>query len=599
MSNRWSPHALACSSAFSFWTWVLAFLPSVTTAVLHDRNLFGGSVIAWLAAALTGALAAGVILGVAHLVARTPTHVVTVMAVFLIAGVARGLGVGGAAWALGLVADPQWVLRAASGAVLAVFWLSIATLIVDGFRTHRTTRMQLADRESETQRQLIRTSSELADLRSRAEHDITGEVAHVITDLRSMQDDDETARQALAESAVRLHDLSAGVVRPLSHTAAIAVAEGLPPSDGAGKTHRVFALRAILFDTVTIDPFRPGWLAVLLFPSILMTAIRAYGVLLGILGAAWIIAMAAAVLWCARRIITPRLPHWNAFARAVSVVAIWTGAALASALPVAWSDASGVGPERAWAVFGVPLLAYVPITCLGIAVVTAISQSWALDEDTRAARIAALDWQQARQQQQLWSERQRLGRHLHGTVQSVLTATALSIDAGLRRGTPLAEIRDDACARLAPLLSANDAVGSQISAVQDPSDVLASIARVWSRLARVSVTMTDRATSSLEVDGAAADKVVEITREGIANAIRHGHARNVDVHVDAPPSVGSYISSLDIIVQDDGSMPPSSNTGLGSATLDELCLEWTRESEHGGTVLRCRIPLGIGAAQPT
>ena len=171
MRNGWNPSRLACPSATSVWTWLIAFAPSMTTAVLHDRNLFGGSVVAWLAAAVSGALAAGAVLALAHLLLRAKLSWVAVLATFLIAGCARGLAVGWTALQLGLVEDPQFAVRAASGAVLAVFWLSIATLIVDGYRTHRENRLDLQAREEAARHALHVSTDELAGLGAPARGD--------------------------------------------------------------------------------------------------------------------------------------------------------------------------------------------------------------------------------------------------------------------------------------------------------------------------------------------------------------------------------------------------------------------------------------------
>lgn len=582
-------HRITFTSAFSAPTWAIAFLPSVSTAVLHDRNLFGGSALAWLTAALAGALAAGIVLAVAHRALGTRRPIALVLIVFAIAGIARGLGVGTSAWALGLVDDPQWLIRAMSGAVLAIFWLSVATIIVDGFRTHRETRVELAARENLVRAELQQTSRELTSLRARAERDIGVEVGQVVEALESLPIDDADAQSSVQRAAARLHDLSAGVVRPLSHEVALpgAVPDKRHASDGSAS--RAFALRAIIVDALTVDPFRPGWLMLVLFPSILMTAIRNYGVGLGILGAVWIVAMAAVVLWGAQFWITPRLARWPVIVRALTVLSVWAVSAVASAVPVAWSSTWGLGPDRAWAVFGVPLLAYVPVTCVGIAVATAISKAWALDEDARASRIAALDWQQARRQQELRVERQRFGRHLHGSVQSTLTAVALAIEVGVRRGTPLSELQRDALARLTPLVDAPSVTGPP-PVSGELIDALDRIARVWSRLAAVTVTIREPAHVSLNMDIAAADSVLEITREGIANAIRHGHAQCVEVIVELLDT-----SALELTVRDDGRLTRSAQAGLGSSILDDLCLDWTRTGTPTGTVLRCRIPIRSAA----
>ena len=124
-------------SALSLPVWAIAFAPSLTTVMLHDRNKYGGPLAAWALAGIVGALCAGAVIAAAHLASRGRLRGLPVLAVFLVAGIARGLGVAAVVALLDLAPSPQWLSRAGSGAVLAVFWLSIATLIVDGYRRHR------------------------------------------------------------------------------------------------------------------------------------------------------------------------------------------------------------------------------------------------------------------------------------------------------------------------------------------------------------------------------------------------------------------------------------------------------------------------------
>ena len=177
---------LASPSATSVWTWMIAFAPSMTTAVLHDRNLFGGSVVAWLTAAVSGALAAGAVLALAHLLLRAKLSWVAVLATFLIAGCGRGLAVGWAALELGLVEDPQLTVRAASGAVLTVFWLSIATLIVDGYRTHRVTRLDVQERQRAVEQALNLSTHQLQTTREQTRIDVVPRMRILIAQLREL-----------------------------------------------------------------------------------------------------------------------------------------------------------------------------------------------------------------------------------------------------------------------------------------------------------------------------------------------------------------------------------------------------------------------------
>ena len=564
-------------SAFTWQTWAIAYAPSVSTAVLHDRNLYGGTHFEWLLVAIVGALGAGAVLLLGHLVLRDRHPMVVLLAVFFLAGCVRGIGVGWSADLLGLVPDPQFGVRALSGGILGIFWLSVATLIVDGFRRHRATRVELGELEERGESERRAAVDDLARLNARAQVDVAEQIREVRDDLQ--REASAMTSAELASTAERLHDLSAHVVRPLSHQAALP--ETTPTSVPVMGKRRGYS--TIFRDAVTVDPFRPGWTLALLLPSILMTAVRGYGIVLGALGALWIAGMAALVLTVADKTLRRHLRFIPLFIRVILVVVVWFIAAAASAMPVAIAPTRQLGPADAWDVFGVPLFAYVPVMCLGLAIAGAITQAWALDEDSRRSRIEALTWQAQRLHQQVWAERTRLGRFLHGSVQSALTSTALFIDSSVSRGDDPSTICRQAATRLGDLFTTTEA-GVDPGAQVDVSDVLTRIAQVWSRVANISIDIDSPAQRACALDSTAAESVVEVVRDGITNAIRHGGAQalQVTINVDAEEIV--------VVVVDDGSFTASTNMGLGTSILDNTCASWSRErSVAGGTILTCRV----------
>lgn len=579
--------ALNCSSAFSWPTWLVAYAPSFSTAVLHDRNLYGGSGMAWLLVAIIGALFAGIVLLIAHLTLGSRHPMLVVLLVFGVAGGARGFGVGFSADALGLVPDPQLAVRALSGAILGLFWLSVATLIVDGFRRHRYTRLELEGLEDRVSLEHQAASAELADLNTEARVRLVNRIDSISDTLADSRDSlSPTDLRSIAEG---LHDLSEQVVRPLSHRAALA--SPIPLSPDVSVRRRGFV--TILRDAVTVDPFRPGWVLALLLPSILMTAIRGYGVVLGVLGAVWIAGMAALVLTAAQRFFTSRLRTLPLVARALLVCGVWFTAAAASALPVAVSSVRGLGPADAWDVFGVPLFAYVPVMCVGLAIAGAITKAWDLDEDARRSRIEALAWQTHRLQQEVWAERTRLGRFLHGSVQASLTSTALLIDSSLSQGEVPSAVASTAATRLSAIVKEVRALENAAGQQTAVADVLSRIADVWSRMGRISITMDAGAEHACQIDPHAAEAVVEIAREGITNAIRHGGATDVDV------AITRREVELVVTVVDNGSFHSYAGKGLGTSLFDAMCTRWSRErTDAGGTLLTCVVPTASRSYEP-
>lgn len=582
MSGRsWPGARIASPSSSSLPVWLLASVPSLATAV-HDRNLFGGSLGAWLGAATAGALAAGGVLWLGGLVLRTRRTLPAVVTMFALAGCVRGFALGQVACGLDLAGDPQPVVRAVSGAILAVCWLSVATLIVDGFRTHRGTRLELEERKRRADAAHRRAEAELEALTSVADR-LVGEVTRLADAVALFRADEGGGRHTLVGVAEALHEVSMQGVRRLSHEAVSR--QDAPPAPLV----RPRPLGVIVADALSVEPFRPVLTALLLLLSIMMTAIRGYGPVLGVVGAVWIATMAAAVLWCGRRLAADRLRHWRLPVQAGVVATVWMAAGAAASLPVAWSHQRMLGPARAWEVFGEPLLAYVPLICGGVAIAAAISRAWALDDDERKARLAALQWETSLVRQGIWAERMRLARFLHGSVQSLLTSTALFIELAVARGEALDAVAAEARRRLEGLAAWERQ--REASRVIDVAAVCERIAAVWSRQARVEIDMEPAAVAVCRQEFDAAEQVVEIIREGISNAIRHGRAREVRV------SVARLSATLSIEVRDDGTPLEPAHPGLGSAMLDEMCLAWSRSRlPGGGTLLRCEIPTtgGLG-----
>lgn len=566
-------------SALTWQTWAVAYAPSISTAVLHDRNLYGGTVFEWLLVAIVGALGAGAVLFIGHLVLRGRHPVVVLLGTFFLAGCVRGIGVGWSADLLGLVPDPQFGVRALSGGILGVFWLSVATLIVDGFRRHRATRLELEELEERSDSEHRAAVEELTRLNTRARVEVTEQIRDVTEELHKRAS--VITSGELVATADRLHDLSAQVVRPLSHQAALHETTPVPvPTKGKRRGYST-----ILRDAVTVDPFRPGWTLALLLPSIMMTAVRGYGFMLGALGALWIAGMAALVLTVADKALRRRLRHIPLIIRAIVVAGVWFIAAAASAMPVSIASVRQLGPADAWAVFGIPLFAYVPVMCFGLAIAGAITQAWALDEDSRRSRIEALTWQTQRLHQQVWAERTRLGRFLHGSIQSSLTSTALLIETSVAKEIDPGEIALQAGVRLRSILDAAQATTKSSLTGAEVSETLHRIAQVWSRLADITIDIADSAERACALDVSAAEAVIEITREGITNAIRHGKADSVLVNIDDGGQ------DMLLVITDNGSFGSATRIGLGTSMLDSMCTTWSRErSANGGTVLECRIP---------
>ena len=86
----------------------------------------------------------------------------------------------------------------------------------------------------------------------------------------------------------------------------------------------------------------------------------------------------------------------------------------------------------------------------------------------------------------------------------------------------------------------------------------------------------------------ASEALIEISREFINNAIKHGKAEHVSLRVFRVDPYG-----LAVEVTDDGQgVPPGAKPGFGSKLLTELSLSWRQSRVENRTVSYAEIVLG-------
>ena len=571
-------------SALTLPVWAIAFAPSLTTVMLHDRNKYGGSLALWMLAGIAGALCAGGVLAIAHFLSRGRLRGLSVLIVFTAAGVARGLGVAVVVAVLDLAPTPQWASRAGSGAVLAVCWLAIATLIVDGYRRHRAAVNEIAQQGAQAQAARDFAEVQLGEIRGLVETRlITTLDSGVATLDRVMASPpDPRAADAVRGTAEEIGGTVSSVVRPLSHDLATPIEVPV----AVVRLPRI-PLRIVLADVVTVTPFNPGWVGSLLFLSILFTALSVYGPGLGLLGAFLIAACAAVVLLILQRLITPRLVRLPSAACACIVVLGWLLAAAASTIPILVTHRMGIGPDYAVSVYALPLLAYVPVTAFGTAIVLVIDRQFTLSEAQMQSVVDDLAWVTRRMEQQILADRRRLARVLHGSVQSALTASAMRLEQVAQR-LALGEASVDLPAEIATLRALRDRLAVVASEAPEPIDaatVLDDIAMVWRNVASIQMAFDTGMVARLDHDPLAAEQVVEVVREAISNAVRHGRATRISV--TACPAAPS---DIEIVIDDDGVFSDAQGRGMGTEIMQSLT-RWLRwePSPLGGTRVTCLI----------
>jgi signal transduction histidine kinase len=210
-----------------------------------------------------------------------------------------------------------------------------------------------------------------------------------------------------------------------------------------------------------------------------------------------------------------------------------------------------------------------------------------LQRKTTTEKLAGVNQQleilNASLRQELWLNRRRTASVLHGPVQAALFASAMKLSQ-TAEPTPelVAEVEKDIQDALEKLNNPSNLEGEEISAV------LEQIVDIWSDAAQITISFSEELERALSRRPLASEALIEISREFINNAIKHGKAENVSLRVFR---VDPY--RLAVEVTDDGQgVPPGAKPGFGSKLLTELSLSWNQSRQENKTVSYAEIVLG-------
>jgi len=185
--------------------------------------------------------------------------------------------------------------------------------------------------------------------------------------------------------------------------------------------------------------------------------------------------------------------------------------------------------------------------------------------------------------QELWLNRRRTASVLHGPVQAALFASAMKLSQE-SKPTPalVAEVEQDISAALEKLNNPSNLEG------EDISDLLNQIVEIWSDAAEISIEIPGDLETAITRTPLASEALIEIAREFITNAIKHGRASKVSLKVSRLDA-----ARISIEVIDDGQgVPPGAKPGFGSKLLSELSLVWRQSREGNTTLSYAEIVLG-------
>lgn len=373
----------------------------------------------------------------------------------------------------------------------------------------------------------------------------------------------EISEPAARQISDRIHEVVNEVVRPASRE--LARSSMIEPGENVTElpsTLRVFEDRMDITRAL-----KPGWLLIVwwgvLIPGMLLASVQVSVVVV------WIAVSTLFILpLYGLKVVWPRRLRDMTIARGLGVLLI-----LYAAINVAFQySVSHFGPviegSESWA--STSVVGVILRIALGM-LVSVLAMLNVHSEQIRARLIETniqLEELISRIRRETWLLHRVVSLAVHGTVQSALISTAMRLSAADR--TP--ETVADARRRLEAALKAISADQSESASL---SLALKDLQDLWSPLVRISFEMDPNAEQRLAKDAGLCRCAIEICREAASNAIRHGHAKAIEIRVEATGDL------IEVHVTDDGDgIATAAVPGLGSEMLDDTCLRWQLDRSH-------------------
>lgn len=546
---------LGRSDSLNWRTHLLFGGPALLTGLIFDYPRLGGPVGAWTLLVLFAILVPVVViellsqvLGKANWSKPKP---ILVALILLLAGFLRGATFYFVGGAFGFVPEEDAAFRLVGGPLYVLAAYMVANYIVLASTDHRRIAGTLNDERENLKLSKQSFESQLTNLRLAQMSRVRELLAPAIWELGKLLKDATVSKDA-SRAISALRELNEDVVRPLSHSMIQKfelplLTRGLSQRARLGQF--VLPAEVELAKTIPLTAFAP-FVAVIIYSSAssLLAPLAALTAALAVTG------LLTLQLWVIKRLVGKRVVPLR--------IAILSSLAIGTLLGLnAWalvnseflSLPSQVGPQ-AFVLFVMTMMVFL---ILGI---VQMQRNQVTEELEQAIEDLRLLNSQLRQQ--VWLSQKTLATELHGSVQAALNASALRL-AQIQNPTPedLDRVRidiDNAIQRLGD----NDYLDGQ-----SIEELLEQICDLWEGSCDINYRLTHEVSSALADDSAAAYCTLEVIREAVNNAIKHGQAKNIQIEAILTAGV------VDLVVTNDGSETQLTTPGVGSALYQELAMD--------------------------
>lgn len=570
--------SLGGKHALNWRTHLFFALPSLVTGLVNDYGRLGGDPISWFIVVVAGyaaTVAAIEVLEQVNIRLFGKPKTISNLFILLLAGLIRGATIFYVGWLLGVMpASELWFRLSAAPLYVIAVYLVFNTLVV-AYLNQKDIDQELRREQYSLNQSRLEFAQEIDRLRLAQRSRISELVSPSLWEISKHLSDARLSKDASA--IVRaLRGLNEDVVRPLSHELAKRFD---PPTLTAAAPFLTKLGRLTLPKRSTLGQNLPvGWTALMAFVLGFSMLSASSNPLDGLITALVLTSWFGLVTYGVKAL-TANLDHPT-----------WLG--FLSSIPVGAVVGFTAWPFTFWqtltlpATFLVQASLFFSIAYPSIYLMAVAQNQSEISQGQLRAIVEELRLLNSQLRQQVWLDQKMLATELHGSVQATLHATALQ----------LSKIEQPTIADLEKVRDAVDRALSRLGQTaylegENFSQVLTDIAEVWADTCKIEYHIQPQAQSALDQQQSLARSTVEVLREAITNAIKHGKAQNIKATI----TLGGQL--LELMVDNDGEEVIAGNQGLGTSVISELTHSHRLYKTQDGVRFAATIALGLQLAK--
>ena len=560
------------SSSLNWRTHLIFSIPAFLAAGFFDFDRLGGSPSLWLVLAATGLAVTIITIELLTFLTRkrswTKSHPFIVAGILIVAGLVRGFTIFYLGQLFDLVPEEDLLYRATGAPIFVLSIYYIADLMVSSFVEHREQLKKLEAQKAQLVRSRDGFEQELRRLDEAQRARVRELVAPSIWELQKhLSPQNKNVQDAIFE----LKSLNEEIVRPLSHQYASSqdVSDLSTTELSVASASKPKGVPTFINIRKALDPLS-------FFMITLVVSFSAQTAALGLQGALMLVGSVSTIVFAL--FLLYRLIVGNKRFRTTTAITmtVYVGAAIGGL--GGWiGQLLGLASTTLFPVQGA---LFVSLSMLLVLLVGAFQQERddSLVELTKT--LEDLKVLNSLLRQRAWLSRKSLAMELHGSIQGTLQSVAAKLS---KIKNPSDKELDSA---LTQIREAFEKVGSEdYLAGKTLESLLDDLVVLWDGALDVQIELDPEAKRSLDKDQAAARVLLEICREAVTNAAKHGQAEQVKIQIYQDQEFLIFTAFNDGLAMTEG------NKGRGLELYREVSHRFALNNVEDGVKLNLLLPL--------